>query len=363
MIRDATSLDWPDCRAMLAAVVRPLLRQVQSLGRCLAMLWLASLAGVSLRAAEPGTPVVAGSTNSATVLVIIGAPGEPEFGTNFVRQAGLWEKACQQAGARRTTIGVNDSTATNDLAALKAFLETEPRDGLAELWVVMIGHGTFDGKEARFNLRGPDFSATEMGEWLKPFTRPIVFIDTTSASAPFMAKVAGTNRIVVTATRSGFEQNFARFGQYFAEAVTDPEGDLDQDGQTSVLEAFLRASHRVDDYYKTDGHLATEHPLIDDTGDGHGTPAEWFRGTRATRKAKDGAAVDGFRARQRHLILSPEEQALSPEVRARRDALELEVESFREKRSSMKEDEYFAEIEKRLLELARLRYPAGPDRR
>lgn len=343
----------------------------RSVGFCLGLMSLAPGAVVSLRAAETaGTAGVAAvapaaPTNAATVLVIVGAPGEPEFGTNFVRQATLWEKACQQAGARRIQIGLSDADAggTNDIAVLKDALEAEPREALSELWVVLIGHGTFDGREARFNLRGPDVSATEMGEWLKPFKRPMVFINTASASAPFMAKVAATNRIVVTATRSGFEQNFARFGQYFAEAITDPEGDLDQDGQTSVLEAFLRASHRVDDYYKTDGHLATEHPLIDDTGDGQGTPAEWFRGTRATRKAKDGAGVDGFRARQRHLILSREEQALSPETRARRDALELEVESLREKRSTMKEEEYFAEIEKRLLELARLRFPAGPDRR
>ena len=29
---------------------------------------------------------------------------------------------------------------------------------------VLIGHGTFDGKEAKFNLRGPDFSATELAD-------------------------------------------------------------------------------------------------------------------------------------------------------------------------------------------------------
>ena len=90
------------------------------------------------------------------------------------------------------------------------------------------------------------------------------------------------NRVVVTATRSGDEQNFARFGQYLAEAIADPRADLDKDGQVSLLEAFLTASSRVDEYYRTRSQLATEHALLDDNGDRLGTPADWFRGVRAT---------------------------------------------------------------------------------
>lgn len=300
------------------------------------------------------------STNHepATVLVVVGAPGAPEFATNFVRQAGLWKTVCQLAGANLVTLGLDDSGATNDLERLRLTLDTEPKDGPAELWLLLIGHGTFDGREAKFNLRGPDLTATNLASWLKAFHRPLAVINTASASAPFLTALSGTNRVVITATRSGNEQNFARFGQFFAEAIADPRSDLDQDGQTSLLEAFLTASARVAEFYKTENRLATEHALIDDNGDGLGTPAEWFRGTRATKKPKDGRSLDGLRANQFHLVRSAEEQRLSPATRARRDELELAVARLREARPTPTDHDYYRRLESLLLELARL-YEAG----
>ncbi len=293
--------------------------------------------------------------DAPSVLVLVGAPGEVEFSTNFTYQAQLWERAAKRGGATLSTIGVGETNRTEDQSLFRQMLDVEPKEGLAELWIILIGHGTFDGREARFNLRGPDVTATELADWLKPFRRPLVLVNTASASAPFLNKLSGTNRIIAVSTRSGFEQNYARFGKYLAESISDPEGDLDQDGQTSLLEAFLRASHRVEEFYKNEGRLATEHPLIDDNGDGQGTPADWFRGTRATRKSKEGSAVDGLRARQRHLIPSVEEMAMKPEVRAQRDALELKIEALRLEKASMQESVYFDRLEQLLLEIARLK--------
>ena len=104
---------------------------------------------------------------------------------------------------------------------------------------MLIGHGTFDGREAKFNLRGPDVTDVELADWLLPFKRPVVVINCASASGPFINRLSGANRVVVTATKSGNEINFARFGQYIAEAIADPRADLDKDGQVSLLEAFL----------------------------------------------------------------------------------------------------------------------------
>ncbi len=183
-----------------------------------------------------------------TVIIVVGAPGEAEFGTNFVRQASLWEKACQQADCGRITLGLDASSQTNDFERLKQALESEPKDGPSDLWLVLIGHGTFDGKEARFNLRGPDVSATELALWLQPFHRRMAIINTASSSAPFINKLSRTNRVIITATRSGNEMNFARFGQYFCEAITNPEADLDKDEQVSLLEAFLMASRQAGEF-------------------------------------------------------------------------------------------------------------------
>jgi hypothetical protein len=287
------------------------------------------------------------------VILVVGAPGEAEFGSNFVRQASLWAKACQQADCLRITLGLDDASQTSDFERLKQTLEAEPKDSLSDLWLVLIGHGTFDGKEARFNLRGPDVSATELALWLQPFHRRLAVINTASCSAPFLNRLSGTNRVVITATRSGNEQNFARFGQYFGEAITNPQADLDKDQQVSLLEAFLMASRQTAEFYKAEGRLATEHALLDDSGDGLGTQAEWFRGLRAIKRPKDNATVDGLLAQQFHLLTSPTEQKLSPDLRVRRDALERAVVLHREKKAQLSEDEYYRELERLLLELGR----------
>jgi hypothetical protein len=293
------------------------------------------------------------ASSHPTLLIVVGAPGEPELATNFIHQSTLWEKAGAEGGSRSTIIGLSPTTETNDFDLLKLFLAEEPKEGPDALWLVFIGHGTFDGKEAKFNLRGPDISASELALWLKPFKRPLAILDTSSSSAPFLNKLSATNRVIITATRSGHEQNFARFGQYVAEAITDPKADLDKDGQISLLEAFLSASRQTAEFYKVEGRLASEHALLDDTGDGMGTPAEWFRGLRAIKKPKDNASMDGLLAQQFNLVPSEAERHLTSDQRSRRDALERAILLHREKKSQMPEDDYYRQLESLLLDLAR----------
>ena len=293
-------------------------------------------------------------TNQPTVILVVGAPGEPEFGSNFIQQVVVWDKTCPRSEAQVVRIGLDPTNVLSDHELLRQALAAEQTNSIQPLWLVLIGHGTFDGKQARFNLRGPDVSDSELADWLKPFQRPLVVLNCASASAPFLKSLSGTNRVIVTATRSGNEPNFARFGEYFAKALGDSESDLDKDGQVSLLEAFLMASHRVAEFYKTEGRLMTEHALIDDNGDGQGTPADWFRGVRATKKAKDGASLDGTRANQFHLVLSQADQAMPVEMLARRDELELKVAKLRESKSRMREQDYYRELEATLLALARL---------
>lgn len=292
--------------------------------------------------------------DAPSVLIVVGATGESDYQTNFVKQAVAWTAASERASARYTLLDGLNGAQTNQLELLHAALVAEPKTGAAPLWLVLIGHGTFNGQVARVNLVGPDLTSTQLSEWLKPFQRPLVLINTASASAPFLKALSQTNRVVITSTRSGFEQNFSRFGARFAEAIADPAADLDHDGQTSVLEAFLRAAAQVAEFYKTEGRLLTEHALIDDNGDGMGTPADWFRGTRATKKSKDGVSLDGARAQQLSLIRSPGDLSLSAGQRARRDELELEIAGLRERKGELVVDEYYRTLERLLLELARL---------
>ena len=320
------------------------------------LIFLAYLSACGRLLAQPAStvPNPQSVTEDQTVIVVVGAPGAQEYGAQFAKWAGLWEQACARSHARFIAIGLDESEGTSDRARLQEALTSHCEQTTAPLWLVLIGHGTFDGRTAKFNLRGPDISANDLAEWLKPMQRPVAVIDTASASAPFLKALSAPGRIVITATKSGFEQNFTRFGQYFAEAIIDPRADLDKDGQTSLLEAFLSASHATSEFYSAAGRLATEHALLDDNGDGLGTPAEWFRGIRPVQKARDDASLDGYRAHQLHLLSSGEEAAMPPDLRARRDQLELQVMELRDKKATLPEKEYFSRLELLLCEIARI---------
>ena len=291
-----------------------------------------------------------------TVIVVVGAEGTEEYGSQFRQWASRWADSAKRGRADVAQIGLDAVGKTYDRDSLKQRLSEAAGPGAKTepLWLILIGHGTFDGKTARFNLRGPDVSTGELAEWLKPMERPIAIINCTSSSGPFLNELSGANRVVITATKSGHEYNFARFGDYLSAAISDPKADLDKDEQTSLLEAFLLASSRVNEFYAREGRLMTEHALLDDNGDKLGTPADWFQGVRATKSAKNGATVDGTRAARLHLIRSTREEQLPAAARARRDDIEVELAALRQRKLQLAEDEYLQQIEPLLVELARL---------
>ncbi len=332
----------------------PLTRRA-GLERCGLVVASLLLTATAWAAPGPSTP-----DGQATVIVVVGAAGEEEFGTEFAASAKLWQAACEKGGAKFVPIGLGPTNDLPDFDRLKQTLAAEPKTSGAELWLVLLGHGTFDGKEGKFNLRGPDFSTSDLAGWLQPFHRPLALIDCSSSSAPFMSKLTGPDRVIITATRSGHEQNYARFGKYISEAITDPQADLDKDGQVSLLEAFLMGSRRLAEFYEAEGRLATEHPLLDDNGDGLGTPPDWFRGIHAVKQAKAGAQRDGLRANQFQLVRSSEEQKLPAEVRARRDELELAIAKLRESKGKLKEDDYYQKLEPLVLEISKLSAQTNP---
>ena len=96
---------------------------------------------------------------------------------------------------------------------------------------------------------------------------------------------------------------------------------------------------------------------MDDNGDGLGTPADWFRGTRATKKTRDGLFLDGRRAQQFHLVRNPAEQALPAAGRKRLNELNLAIAHLRETKAGLPEDLYYHQLECFLLESGRLYEP------
>jgi hypothetical protein len=303
-------------------------------------------------------PILAAQSSDAQqpmVMVVVGAPGAAEYAAQFAEWAGLWEKACQRGGAVYRAVGLDPDETKSEMDVLRQSLaDLSAVQATSTLWLVLIGHGTYDGRTAKFNLRGPDVSARDLAQWLEPLQRPVAVINTASSSAPFLTQLGGPRRIVLTATKSGFEQNLTRFGLYLAAAIGDPAADLDKDGQTSLLEAFISASDRVNAFYGAAGRLVTEHALLDDNGDTLGTPADWFRGIRPTKKAAENASLDGYRAHQLHLVPSETEAQMSTDLRAQRNLLELQVMQLRDSRESLSEADYFTQLETLLYEIARI---------
>ena len=219
------------------------------------------------------------------MLVVAGAGGDEEYGEHFAEWTETLAKAFEGNASElvHITNGSEETGARKTIETkLKEWAEAEGN----EIWIVLVGHGTFDGKEAKFNLVGKDVSDKEFQHWLKPHDGPLVFINTSSCSAPFINALSGPNRVVATATKSGYEQNFCRFGGYMAGALGQAEADLDKDGAVSVLEAFLIASRKVGEYYRENDRLVSENALLDDNGDGRDAcrlvPGSSHRKSRAT---------------------------------------------------------------------------------
>ena len=300
------------------------------------------------------------ATDSPAVILVTGAPGTDEYQTQFFRWASQWKSAAQQGGADFQQIAAKP-TQRDDLKT--RLTQTATVETSAPLWLVLIGHGTFDGRTAKFNLHGPDLTTAELKTWLAKSQRPIAVINCASSSAPFLNTLSGPNRVILTATRSGAERNFCRLGGYLSRAIASPTADLDKDGQTSLLEAWLTATRQTAEFYKNENRLSPEHALLDDNGDGKGTPPEWFRGIRVTQESADPKLLpDGLRAHQLHLVPSPAERTLTATQRAQRDTLDLELARLRTSKMTLEPDAYYAKLEQILRQLAHIYHsdPATP---
>lgn len=290
----------------------------------------------------------------ATLLLVCGADGTEEFGRMFDTWVDRWRKAADQGDVAVKIVGDHGETGQQPIDELRRAVAGEADGSSRPLWIVLIGHGTYDGRAAKFNLTGPDVSAEELSDWLQAVRRPLAVINCSSASAPFIDRLSGVDRVVITATQSGHEINFARFGGYLSAAINDPAADLDKDGQVSLLEAFLTASRQTESYYEGLGQLATEHALLDDNGDARGVSADFFEGLTPVKSAEGDALLDGHRAHQWHLVLSEEERRFPDELRPRRNELELEIARLRDRKAGLDEDRYYKELEPLLVELAEL---------
>jgi hypothetical protein len=212
-------------------------------------------------------------------------------------------------------------------------------------FLFLIGHGSFDGKESKFNLVGPDISATEYNSLLSALpTRRIIVVNMSSASGEFAKTLSAKGRIIITATRNGQETNATHFPGFFIDALNASDADTDQDGHVSVLESFVYATRLTAEFYTRAGRLATEHALIEDNGDGVGR-----------ERVESG---EGLLARATYLDSLSLEQAAENVAVAKllreRTRLEGEIEQLIARKASMPEAEYESTLERLFIELAKV---------
>lgn len=316
--------------------------------------------GVLILGAMLGSPVVRAQPTPAAVppqtrvLIVSGAAGSDEYTerqkkwretlvTQLTTRFGV-PASRQVVLAERAGDGYQAASAVNLRQALAAIRVSQgPADTLL---IVLFGHGTFDGVDAKFNLVGPDLTAHEWRDALAGLPGRMVFVQTASASFPFLAALAAPNRVVMTATDSPQQKYDTVFGEHFVAAFTPEadEADLDKDGRISMWEAFAYAAEASKRYYQQRGQLSVERALLDDSGDGVGRDV--------ARQGDDGLLAS-------RLFLDPDPASVSgdPSVTlliGRRNTLEIELDELRRKKGFMPDADYARELERVILDIARV---------
>ena len=293
------------------------------------------------------------------LLVIGGIGGEPKYTEAFHSWgSALVKAAVERHGMARENVTWLAESPERDprwisgkatkQAVEEALVALGGKAGASDqVFIVLIGHGSFQGTESRFNVSGPDPSAQDFARLLGGFRARVAFINTASASGEFAKLLSGENRTIVTATKSGQERNEAVFGKHFVDAYAKDAADVDKDGRISLLEAFNYARVEVEREYKADNRLLTEHAVLEDNGD------------RAASSEPDPEEGDGALARAMFLgagtPVTGAPADASPAVRAlyeQKRAIEQQILELRARKTAMDSTAYQAELERLLVLLA-----------
>jgi hypothetical protein len=293
----------------------------------------------------------------AFLLIVVGLAGNPEHGELFHKWGATMAEAAAKVGVaperlvylvdqkgEEDTLATGRSTREEIQQAIDGFAKAAAADDA--VYVMLIGHGSFDGQNARFNLPGRDMGPADFNALLKRLpTQQVVFVNTSSSSGPFLEALSAPGRTIITATRSGAEQFATLFGGHFVEAFASPEADADKNQRVTMLEAFHFARMGVTRAYEQEGLLATEHAMLDDNGDREGSqdPTPTGADGKLAATLALGSVADASPL--------PDDPALRALYVERRD-LERRVESLRLLKDSMPPAKYTAELEKLVTDLA-----------
>jgi hypothetical protein len=290
---------------------------------------------------------VALQARAATYYVIVaGLGGEPDYEQRFTAAANDLDRIFKSEGpsAHVTTLTGAQSTAARLKDALGAVArEGKPDDDFV---LILIGHGSYDGVEYKFNLVGPDMTAAEIASSCDRITaRRQLIVDTTSSSGGALRALQRPGRAVISATKSGTEKNATVFARYWVEALQDPSADADKSESISAMEAFTYATKKTAAFYDSQKRLATEHAVFNDTGSGD-----------SVREAGSGQGIllSSFTL----LRLGASQQAENdPTKRAlleQKDDLEQKIDTLKYQKAAMDPADYKKQLTDALVQLAKV---------
>jgi len=284
---------------------------------------------------------------STHLIIVVGLPGDPEHGELFTKWGTtLAATATDRLGIPRDHVTLLQGEQATRQAVEKALGALAARAGADDtVAIVLFGFGTYANSVAKFNLPGPDMTPDDFAAPLaRVQSKRVIFVDTTSASGPFIETLSRPGRVIVTATRTGAEVYATLFGGFFVDAFSRDAADADHDGKVSILEAFDYARKTVAATYQREGLLPTEHALLDDNGDKEGS-------LEPSRDGKDGAAASVLALGALHAEALPADEKLRALYLERQD-LERRIDSLKLLKGGMDPDKYAAELEKLATDLA-----------
>ena len=279
---------------------------------------------------------------------VAGLGGEPDYEQRFTALAADLDRITRAAGPSAHVITLSGPQASRE--HLQRTLGDIATQAHADdvLVMTLVGHGSFDGTQYKFNLLGPDVSGEQLAGWCDhvPASRQLI-VNTTSASGGSVRALQRHDRVVIAATKTGTEKNATVFARYWVEALQDPGADTDKNQIITALEAFEYATRKTAAFYETEKRLATEHAVFEEGG----------RAAPVRDAAADGDA--GRMLASFALVRLGAASATSSDparlaLLKQKEQLEQKVDLLKYQRAAMSPEDYRAQLTQTLVALARV---------
>jgi len=281
-------------------------------------------------------------------VTVSGLGGEPDYEQRFTAMANDLDKLLKASGSEAHVYTLSGAQATRGQMTEtlgQVAKQARPEDDFV---LILIGHGSFDGVEYKFNLVGPDISGAELASLCDhiPSRRQLI-VNTTSASGGSIGALEKPGRAVIAATKTGTEKNATVFARYWVEALHDPTADLDKNDSISALEAFEYADRKTAAFYDSQKRLATEHAVFEDTGKGQPVRA-------AATDTGEGHLLATFTVLRIGAAQLAANDPAKRDLLAKKEELEQKIDTLKYQKAAMEQEDYKKQLTEALLELARV---------